>query len=165
VKGLVIATGLGVVLAAFGLAFDPSERLIWNRTGSAAEGLYWRSDEPFANGEWVAVSAGSAHARWTMTHGYVGRDWPLVKQIAAVPGDTVCRIGALIYVNGDVRADTRNFDARGQELPSWSGCERLSTNQFFLLNPHPSSLDGRYLGTISGDDLDGVLHPLLTRHR
>ena len=34
-------TGAGIGLALFGLFFSPMDRLIWNRTGSAPQGLYW----------------------------------------------------------------------------------------------------------------------------
>jgi len=45
-------TGAGIGLALFGLFFSPMDRLIWNRTGSAPQGLYWLSDEhsPLADG-------------------------------------------------------------------------------------------------------------------
>jgi len=161
VKRLVAATGLGALMALFGLMFDPQDRLIWNRTGSAPEGLYWRSDEPFSRGKWVAVSAASAHAKWAEAHGYVGRNWPLLKEIAAGPGDTVCRTGAVIYINGTARSWAKTHDVSGSKMPSWEGCERLGPNRFFLLSPHPASLNGRYFGIISGADLDGVIHPIL----
>ena len=99
----VIGVGLlGIGLALFGAVFTPQDRLIWNRTGSAPQGLYWLSDEPFTLGRWVVVSARSDDAQWAQTQGFVGRDWPLLKQIAGLPGDEICRWDTQLLINGKV---------------------------------------------------------------
>lgn len=154
-------TGAGIGLALFGLFASPRDRLIWNRTGSAPQGLYWLSDEPFTHGRWVVVSAGSAESQWAEDHGFVGRDWPLLKQIAGLPGDEICRTDAAVLINGRVVAEARAVDSRGRALPVWRGCKVLGPDEFFLLTPHPDSLDGRYFGAMQRTDVVGVAIPLL----
>jgi conjugative transfer signal peptidase TraF len=161
-KSVLWIAGIGIALVLFGSFFDPEDRLIWNRTGSAPLGLYWLSSEPITKGQWVAVSAKSASANWAQSHGYVGPNWPLLKQIAGVPGDVICRNGQAILLNGEGKASAHLFDSTGRKLPDWEGCFRLSDEQVFLLNAHPESLDGRYFGLTNINDLDGVAIPLFT---
>jgi len=157
-----LMTGAGIGLALFGLTFSPMDTLIWNRTGSAPQGLYWLSDEPFTRGSWVVVAASSAEAQWAEEHGFVGRNWPLLKQIAGLPGDEICRSGVEVSINGTLVATARKQDSMGRDLPVWQGCMQLDEGQVFLLAPHPDSLDGRYFGAMQRSDLVGVAHPLMT---
>jgi conjugative transfer signal peptidase TraF len=154
--------GAGLFLVLFGGLLDPEDHLIWNRTGSAPEGLYWRSNDPFTPGRWVIVSASSADAQWAEEQGFVGNDWPLVKRIAGIAGDEICRHGQTISINDDTVASAHLVDSSGRKLPYWQGCVRLSETEVFLLNAHPESLDGRYFGLTKLDDLDGVAIPLFT---
>jgi conjugative transfer signal peptidase TraF len=151
----------GISLVIFGSIFDPLDRLIWNRTASAPKGLYWLSDEPFTRDRWVVVSSQSAVAEWAEARGYVGKDWPLLKQIAGMPGDEICRIGHEILINDQPAAIAKERDSNGRNLPVWSGCSILQNDDVFLLTPHPDSLDGRYFGPIKQTDLDGVAIPLM----
>ncbi|MFN4024163.1 MAG: S26 family signal peptidase [Hyphomonas sp.] len=161
-SGYALALVLGGTAALFGLVFDPPDRLIWNRTGSAPQGLFWLSGDPFTRGRWVVVSARSAQAEWAEAEGFVGTDWPLLKQVAGVPGDEICREGSVVLINGKHAAIAREVDSRGRFLPVWQGCLRLGGGEFFLLAPHPDSLDGRYFGVTDVEDLDGVARPLIT---
>lgn len=156
-----LMTGAGIGLALFGLVFSPADRLIWNRTGSAPQGVYWLSDEPFTLGRWVVVSARSADAQWAEDHGFVGRNWPLLKQIAGLPGDEICRWDTQLLINRKVGGEARLRDSSGRDLPSWEGCVVLGQDQLFLMNAHPDSLDGRYFGPVETSDLDGVARLIL----
>lgn len=160
--GYALALVLGGSAALFGLVFDPQDRLIWNRTGSAPQGFYWLSGDPFTKGRWVVVSARSAEAEWAEAQGFVGRDWPLLKQVAGVPGDQICRHGYDILINGERVALARPVDSRGRVLPVWDGCQRLKAGDYFLLAPHADSLDGRYFGVTDSENLDGSVRPLMT---
>ena len=155
-------TGLAAGLVLFGLVFDPADRLIWNRTASAPTGLYWLSDAPFTHGRWVVVSSQSAVAEWAETRGYVGKDWPLLKQIAGMPGDEICRTGHEIRINNQLAAIAKPVDSSGRMLPVWEGCSVLQSDEVFVLTAHPASLDGRYFGPIKQSDLDGTAIPLMT---
>lgn len=152
----------GISLLVFGWLFDPLDRLIWNRTASVPTGLYWLSDDPFTHGRWVVVSSQSDVAGWAETRGYVGKDWPLLKQIAGMPGDEICRTGGEILINNQPVAIAKPVDSSGRMLPVWEGCSILQSDEVFLLTAHPASLDGRYFGLIKQTDLDGTAIPLMT---
>lgn len=161
-RNYVIGVGLlGIGLALFGAASTPQDRLIWNRTGSAPQGLYWLSDEPFTLGRWVVVSASSDDAQWAEDHEFVGRDWPLLKQISGLPGDEICRTDTQILINGSVVGNARVQDSLGRDLPSWEGCVVLGQDQLFLMNAHPDSLDGRYFGAMDRSDIVSVASLIL----
>ncbi len=152
---------LGLGLMAIGaLIFAPflghQKRLVWNRTASTPIGLYWVKDGPVAYDRWAVLSPKSDGSQWAQHNGYVGEDWPLVKQIAGLPGDKICRENEIILINGEVRAIALKQDDLQRELPVWSGCFMLSEDEIFLLNVHPKSLDGRYFGVTKRKDLDGI---------
>ncbi len=139
-----------------GMAMSQQKRLIWNRTESAPVGLYWRSDGPLTLNGWAVVSARSEAARWTSAYGFTGADWPLVKRIAGLPGDEICREDETILINQTVVADALVEAPAGLKLPRWQGCHVLQDGEVFLLNDHPRSLDGRYFGIMQDSDLEGV---------
>lgn len=139
-----------------GMALSQQKRLIWNRTESAPVGLYWRSDGPLTLNGWAVVSARSEAARWTSAHGFTGADWPLVKRIAGLPGDEICREDETILINKSVVAEALLEASDGLSLPRWQGCHVLRNGEVFLLNDHPRSLDGRYFGIMQDSDLEGV---------
>jgi conjugative transfer signal peptidase TraF len=153
----VSATAAGILAAVAGLAFDPVALVIWNRTGSAPIGLYGLSDDPFNHGAWVIVSARSGEVDWAAARGYVGRDWPLIKRIAGLPGDEICREGGSVFVEGIHVAEALNVDSLGREMPVWEDCQVLGGDEVFLLNRHPQSIDGRYFGPTKIGDLGGTL--------
>ena len=155
-RWLVIGT-IASLACLSALVWNPQARLIWNRTESAPVGLYWLSDDPFTHGRWVVVSARSEAAQWSQTHGFIGKDWPMIKQIAGVPGDEICRHGTTISINSIAVANALTSSHSSLELPVWQGCPMLNDDEVFLLNPHQKSLDGRYFGATKTSDLDGVV--------
>jgi conjugative transfer signal peptidase TraF len=158
--GYALALVLGGSAALFGLVFDPPARVIWNRTASAPEGLYWLRDDPFTRGRWVVLSARSEPAKWAEAHGFTGKDWPLLKQVSGVAGDEICREETEIFINKSQAGSALLRDQKGRDLPSWNGCVTLKFGEVFLLSPHPSSLDGRYFGPVRQADIQGVAVPL-----
>ena len=150
-----VFASLIIVLTLITLIWKPQERLIWNRTASAPLGLYWLNDGPYAIGEWAIVSAKSDAGVWSASHGYTSQDWPLIKRVAGLSGDEICRHGADIVINGEGVASAMTADEKGRPLPVWDGCVLLTDDQVFLLNAHPDSLDGRYFGPTNIGDLVG----------
>ena len=153
---IILCVVIGASLVGIASVFQSQERLIWNRTASAPTGLYWLRDDPFTPGRWVIVSARSDDARWAQSRGYIGKDWPLLKQIAGVSGDEVCRNDGSIVLNGERVGHAKTYDSQGRALPVWTGCMTLLETDVFLMNPHPDSLDGRYFGATDLSELDGV---------
>lgn len=154
---LYVAIVLVVVNLVF-LVWKPQEKLFWNRTESSPLGLYWLNDDPYVLGDWVIVSAKSDLSAWAASRDYIGPDWPIIKRVEALEGDLVCRHDLAIFINQVNVARAKKSDAAGRDLPAWSGCERLSADQVFLLNGHPDSMDSRYFGPIQKADLMGAAH-------
>jgi conjugative transfer signal peptidase TraF len=161
--GVLLAVGAaGVLLAGAGLVAHPAPRLLWNATASAPLGLYAVApDVELQNGDWSAVQPPPAVAAWLARAGYLPPRTPLLKQVAAVGGQLVCRVGVRILVDGRRMAVARARDRRGRPLPSWHGCRRLRADQVFLLNAPTDSLDGRYFGPTARTQLRGRARPLL----
>jgi conjugative transfer signal peptidase TraF len=160
VVAILAVTALGVTVIA-----RPIPRLIWNVTASAPVGLYRvmpatdlrRSDYVLA---WLPHAARQLAA----ARGYLPVDVPLVKRVAALAGDTVCREEARVTINGIAVATALAADNFGRPLPHWSGCRTLGQTQVFLLMPSvPDSFDGRYFGPIATSAIIGKLVPLWTR--
>lgn len=154
----------GTSFAAIAL-FDPLPRVVWNASASAPTGLYRIepvSDPP--HGALVAVTPPAPLARWLAERGYLGERVPLLKRVAARPGQRICRIGAVVSVDARPVAIARERDGRGRLLPTWQGCRTLRAGELLMLNPdHADSMDGRYFGPLPASTVLGRAIPILTR--
>ena len=70
----------------------------------------------------------------------------LIKPVAALAGDRVCRSGDAITINGRLAAVAQPADKSGRGLPKWEGCQTLIKGEVFLLSGTEGSFDGRYFG-------------------
>lgn len=138
--------------------------LLWNGSASAPRGLYLlRLAMPLHSGELVAVAPPEPLARFAAVRGYLPIGVPLLKHIAALDGQTVCRFARIVWVNGRAVAIARERDSVGRSLPSWQGCRTLRAGQVFLLNPTiPDSFDGRYFGVLPATAITARAEPLWT---
>ncbi|OJW28002.1 MAG: hypothetical protein BGO51_12915 [Rhodospirillales bacterium 69-11] len=93
---------------------------------------------------------------------YVPRGVLLLKHIAALGGQTVCRKGVAVTIDGRSRAIARAGDSRGRPLPVWHGCHQLRAGDVFLLNVAPDSFDSRYFGVLSGRTVTARATPFWT---
>jgi conjugative transfer signal peptidase TraF len=161
-RALITASGLAGVAALVAPALlPPSPILLWNVTASAPVGLYRvRDGGPFAVGDWVAARPPATLRTSFAERRYLPAGVPLVKQVAAVAPQRVCRIGGRISVERRAVAEARAHDRMGRLLPDWNGCRRLRPGELFLVNAAPDSLDGRYFGPTSAHDVVGRLTPL-----
>lgn len=155
------------VIAIAGLAAPLSHppRLIWNATASAPIGLYEvHSQSTFARGELVLVRPPQWVRIFAAARGYLPNTVPMVKRIAAKNGDTVCRKGDAITINGRVVAHALLADREGRALPTWSGCHKLGEGKIFLLmDSVRASFDSRYFGPVSTTAIVGKVVPIWTR--
>lgn len=85
----------------------------------------------------------------------------LLKRVAAVEGDRVCRRDGLVQVDRRT-VPVAGRDRRGRALPVWNGCRRLGPGELFLLGDTPGSFDSRYFGPVRVSDVDGVFRETLT---
>ena len=85
----------------------------------------------------------------------------LIKRVAAVGGDQVCRVGAVVRTPDRV-VPVLDQDRRGMDLPGWTGCRRLAPDELFLLGDTPGSFDSRYFGPVRRAEAKGVYREVLT---
>ncbi len=155
------ALGVGAIIA--GAFLDVRPFFVWNATASAPIGLYMiRHREPDI-GHFVLVKPGESAAQLIEERGYLPPGAPLIKRVSARSGDAVCRRDARIFINEIEAGKALREDSAGRKMPVWSGCFSLKEDQFFLLNDHEKSLDGRYFGLTDRGQIIGVAEPLWVR--
>ena len=154
-KETLTLAAVSVSLLALSPVLSSLDVLVWNRTESAPKGLYWRSDAPLTLNGWAVVSGDAPASLWIAEHGFLARDWPVIKRVRGLPGDEICRDKEAVSINGEPVATALKTDSRGLNLPQWQGCFTLTAAQVFLLNDHPRSLDGRYFGATNLKDVRG----------
>lgn len=160
-----VAASAAVALLSITAVTQPPPRLIWNASASVPIGLYAISPpRPPAAGDLVAVEPPAPLADFLSEGGYLPPGVPLLKHVAALPGQRVCRIGRTITVDAEIVGEASLRDRRGRSLPVWSGCTTLTAGHVFLLNPGAAgSLDGRYFGPLPASSIIGHARPVWTR--
>jgi type IV secretory pathway protease TraF len=89
----------------------------------------------------------------------------LVKHVAALPGQSVCRNWLTVSVDAVTIGEARERDSRGCPLPSWQGCCVIAVGEVFLMSAQSAdSLDGRYFGPLYAVSIVSRAIPLWT-HR
>lgn len=162
-KTLLAMSGVSTSLALTAVS-PPAPRLMWNTTASAPVGLYRLAPTKHpVSGDLVVARPPEPLATWFDEAGYLPRGVPLVKHVAAVAGQRICRAGAVLTIDGRLAARARDRDRLGRRLPVWSGCYRLGRDDLLLLNSASDSLDGRYFGPSHRADLIGRAIPIWTR--
>ena len=158
------AATIGIALTAF---IDVPTKLLWNASASVPLGLYTITPvDHLKVGDHVAIDPPEPLAEFLAARGYLPRGVPLLKTVAALPGQRVCRIDGKIIVDGNAIGEAREHDLLGRELPVWQGCRRIAPGDVFLMNAAVSdSFDGRYFGPISATAILGQAHPLWAEER
>ena len=160
----VMSTSFVVLAIAGRSSVSITPKLIWNASASAPVGLYTvRTAADLGVTDLVAVDAPEPLASFLKEREYLPRGVPLMKRIAALPGQTVCRIGRNVSVDTIAMGEALARDRRGRELPVWQGCRTLRPSEIFLMNwDVRDSLDGRYFGPIPKNSIIGRALPLWT---
>jgi Signal peptidase, peptidase S26 len=96
-------------------------------------------------------------------NGYLPTGVPMLKRVLALPGQTVCRNGHTISVDGIEMGEARERDGRGRPLPFWEGCDVVEDGRLFLMNWQAAdSFDGRYFGMTPATAVIGRVLPVWT---
>lgn len=145
-----------------GLVSSPT-KVIYNPTASTPLGFYAvEAAAPLHRGDLVVSRLPAAATALADRRLYVPASVPVVKTLAAVGGDRVCRIGLELAIDGHVVARARVRDSAGRPLPAWSGCRTLGAGQVLMLGGHAASFDGRYFGPTDARLILGRARPLWT---
>jgi len=157
-------TFLAVLFVGMTSLLQPVPKLIWNASASVPIGLYSVTPTNIHHvGDLVVVRPPEALAAFLGTRGYLARGVPLLKHIAALRGQVVCRTGRTITVDGVTMGRALDRDHLGRILPGWEGCRLVADHEVFLMNwQSENSLDGRYFGPLPAAAIVGRADPLWT---
>jgi len=154
--------GAAAIIAPIVLEITPL--YIWNASESVPLGLYRL--QPSYNlfvTELVAVQPPEPLATFLDLNGYLPAGAPMLKRVLAIPGQTVCRSGLTLSVDGIVMGEARDRDGRGRPLPKWQGCRVVGEGELFAMNwQSADSLDGRYFGLLPASAVIGRVLPVWT---
>lgn len=155
---------LAVSVGALGVAsvIEFPALFVWNASASAPIGLYRIERRTPQFGDLVLVKPERELKNFIVERGYLPEDVPLLKRVAALPASEICRHRAAIFVDGNHVAEALPIDSTGRLMPVWRGCFTLSDDEIFLLNSPPNSLDGRYFGATTIDQVIGIAIPVWT---
>ena len=159
-----VAVTCAVLVTLLPVVMPVAARVVWNATASVPTGLYAiRGKDKLQVGERVALVPPPALRRLLSGRGYLPASALLLKRIAAVGGQRVCRFGHGVTIDGNYVGAARARDRLGRALPSWSGCHTLLAGELFLMSASaPDSFDGRYFGVLRTADVVGRAMPIWT---
>ena len=113
--------------------------VLYNASGSAPLGFYRVENRLPQRGETAIVQPPPLIEMMIVARGILAPDIPLVKQVAAMGGDEVCRSKVngtgVVSVNGKTIAETFDKDRDGRPLPSWDGCLTLIEGEYSCCSP------------------------------
>lgn len=90
-------------------------------------------------------------------------NFPLIKPIAAIAGDTVCISDNGVVINNMHVANVYREDFQGASLPYLRGCFTITNGHFFPVSrTNERSFDGRYFGIVPLTSIIGQAMPLFT---
>ncbi|MDR2780552.1 MAG: S26 family signal peptidase, partial [Synergistaceae bacterium] len=130
-----------------------------NRSSSLPGHVYritpLEENEPLVTGDIVLIDLSkisNSVIERGMERGYVSGAWnqPMLKQIGAIPGDTVVLRDGHLLVNGEAAAKmtVASRDSFGGELFPWPTPVTLRQNQYWLTSEPERGFDSRYFGPI-----------------
>ncbi len=132
--------------AALLISLAISPRYILNLSHSVPIGLYRLEGQSPQRGDLAVIQLGEPWRGLARSRGYLAPKAWLVKPVAGLAGDHVCRTGRAISINGHISAIAQLADKKGRLLPTWEGCRSLARDEIFLLSKVSGSFDGRYFG-------------------
>lgn len=75
--------------------------------------------------------------------------WLLIKNVGALPGDSLLISDKAIYINGQFTGPVSQHDSQGMPLPRLRGCFKIDRGLFLPISTYiPNSFDGRYFGPV-----------------
>jgi conjugative transfer signal peptidase TraF len=162
--GWVMATHGAVMVIGATALLHPAPWLIWNASASVPIGLYAvHPAGALQSGELLVVTAPEPLATFLDERRYLPKGIPLLKHVAALPGQIVCRTGDAITIDGAIVGAALDRDHLGRSLPVWRGCRVIAGGEVFLMNRHSvASLDSRYFGPLPTTTIVGRAEPLWT---
>jgi conjugative transfer signal peptidase TraF len=160
----IITTFTGAGLLIVSTIGEASPLYIWNASNSIPTGLYRvQLATTLSVTELVAIRPPDLLAVFLDLNGYLPIGVPMLKRVLALPGQTVCRNGVSISVDGIDVGQAQDRDRQGRPLPVWHGCQVIAEDDVFVMNwQSADSLDGRYFGPLPTSAVIGTAVPVWT---
>jgi conjugative transfer signal peptidase TraF len=160
----IVAAGMLAVAAVTAPAIHASpKQLVWNASASLPVGLYVaRQPGPLERGDIVLIRLPAEVRSFAARRGYVPAAVPVLKRIAALPGDRICREGKRVSLAG-IEANAKRADRLGRPMPQWHGCRTLEVGEIALLADAADSFDSRYFGAVPSSGLVAIVRPVWVR--
>lgn len=161
-RSLLALTGLSIAGLALASATDHGPLAVWNATASVPTGFYLVVPGEPQRGSIAVIRLPDPARAFAHMRGYLPASAVVIKPVAALQGDILCRLGNVVSINGRVVALARNLDGAGRPLPRWRGCQRLRARFLGAIAKRSDSFDSRYFGPIDRHYLVGIAIPLWT---
>lgn len=158
---LSVTTAVALLSLAFNQWGRGMPRVVYNASASAPKGFYRvHPVKVLYRGDRVLMTTPESVRSLADERRYLPTSVPMIKTVAALPGDEVCAIATVITINGESVATRQSHDRQGRSLPQWEGCRTLKPGEFFPLNAgSPASFDGRYFGAVPMSLVRGQMEP------
>ena len=161
----------GALIAIMAVAIAAGVRI--NVTESIPLGLYREIDPSLVRGQLViaCLDPDNRAVAEALERGYMpvgncpGGVAPVIKHIAAVPGDRINASSDGLILNGQLLDQTRPllFDPKGRPLHrTYARSYEIQPGQVLLLAQGAGSFDGRYFGPTPVSGIRAAAKPLLT---
>jgi len=163
-RSVIILTTLAATALLLSTIGGAPPRYLWNASHSVPIGLYRLLPvSKLTVTELVAVQPPDLLAAFLDLNGYLPIGLPMLKRVLALPGQTVCRHGLTIAVDGIDVGQAQERDGRGRPLPVWHGCRAIADGDVFVMNWRSAdSLDSRYFGPLPASAVIGKAIPIWT---
>jgi conjugative transfer signal peptidase TraF len=144
-----------------------------NLTASMPLGI-WKKSTVIQVGSYIAacIPPDTPAAKAAIERGYIppgqcpGGLAPLLKRVAALPGDSVYLTDEAVYINGSPLPNSRTqaVDSKKRSIPPFPrGNYRVLPGQCWLFaTTHPNSFDSRYFGPVQESSVVNSLLPVAT---
>ncbi len=138
-------------------------KLIINLTDSAPHGVYAVVPlNELKKGTFIVFPVPFSVRHELGVRAWLRDDVPLIKPVAALPGEKVCVSDAEVIVAGQKGGPVFSRDYLGLPLPRLRGCFSIRAGSVFPLSTFSDrSFDGRYLGPIHRGDIIGEAVPII----
>ncbi len=137
--------------------------IVYQGSASMPKGFYLVSPVRQLNkGDIVVFNPPESTAQFLWKRHWLPEGASMMKHVAAIPGDRVCKSKGAIWINEKRFAQVYRFYKPGKLLPSLSFCEKLGKDEYLLMSTDIAhSFDGRYFGSVKRNEIKGKARLLL----
>lgn len=153
---LVLLAALAGAASLFSFPF-----LIYNTTDSLPHGFYMvRPSTDAGRGELAVLRVPPQVRELVSRRGWLREDGFLIKEVAGLPGDSLCTADGVFRVAGESYGQILSVDSAGRPLPDYRFCGVIRRGLAVVSPGHERSFDSRYFGPVPLKMLLGVATPL-----